>query len=140
MATSLQAQLLAQANRGVASLDLEVQKRAHSKSLVWEPKEASRQSLQNIYSVCSQAFKDLCTLDLRFSRFADTLFSEQSQDQDRTTMTEAENAKLDEEIESFLRLSSRYLELNTTVKAVEWLVRKFRYVFSYYSIGVAIFR
>ncbi|KAJ2901020.1 ssu processome component [Zalerion maritima] len=126
MISSLAAQLAAQATNSVASLDLHLQKSAHSTSLIWEPKDATSQTFRKIYSICFDAFSELCTLEPRLSRFASTLFDEASQHLDRTTKTAAENEGLDREIQAFLRLSGKWLNLQITVRAVEWLVRRFR--------------
>jgi U3 small nucleolar RNA-associated protein 10 len=65
-------------------------------------------------------------LDGRFLEFQRDVFSEQSKDEDRTQMTAAENSKLDERLEAFLGLVGGRLRLNPAVKAVEWLIRRFR--------------
>ena len=130
MKTILAAQLAALSN-GVASLDVATQKLEHSKSLVWEPSEARSQTFQKLYANCSNAFMQLCKeVDPRFTPFAQTLFSENSQHQDRTTMTQDQNTMLDSEIEAFLRLAGKWLNLTPAVMAVEWLIRRFRYVSS----------
>jgi len=67
-------------------------------------------------------------IDGRFLEFQRNVFSEQSQDQDRTQMTAAQNAELDKLLESFLGLIGGRLRLNPAVKAVEWLIRRFRSV------------
>ena len=127
MATSLAAQLAQIAAKSKASLNLKAQKAAHSKSLLFEPRVAASQSFQTIYSLCHDGFEELCHLDGRFSQFSGSLFCEQSQDEDRTQMSAAENAQLDEAINSFLRLCGGKLRLMPAIKAVEWLIRRFRY-------------
>lgn len=62
--------------------------------------------------------------------FRKTLFSERSQEEDRTQMTAEENSKLDKTLESFLGLVGGRLRLNPGIKAVEWLVRRFRYIYA----------
>ncbi|PNP57868.1 hypothetical protein THARTR1_02026 [Trichoderma harzianum] len=113
MATSLAAQLAQVAANSKSSLDIKAQKAAHSKSLIWEPRVAAAQSYQTLYATCHQGFEELCQLDGRFTAFQSTLFSEESQNQDRNQLTIAENEELDRHIEAFLRL------------AIEWLVRRF---------------
>jgi len=41
-------------------------------------------------------------------------------------MTSEQNAELDKKLESFLGLVGGRLRLNPAIKAVEWLVRRFR--------------
>lgn len=127
MATALAAQLAQIAANSKSSLNVKAQKAAHSKSLIFEPRVAAGQSLQTIYTTCFEGFEELCHLDSRFSLFSTTLFSEQSQDEDRTQMTAEENVELDRRIESFLRLVGGCLRLMPAVKCVEWLIRRFRY-------------
>lgn len=127
MATSLAAQLAQIAANSKSTLNVKAQRAAHSKSLIFEPRIAAGQNYQSVWSLCHEGFEELCQLDSRFLQFATTLFSEQSQEEDRTQMTAAENAELDKRIESFLRLAGGRLRLMPTIKAVEWLIRRFRY-------------
>ncbi|KAI8626881.1 armadillo-type protein [Xylariaceae sp. FL1651] len=126
MATALAAQLAQIAANSKSSLDVKVQKAAHSKSLIFEPRVAASQSFQTLYGICREGFDEICQLDARFVPFGTTIFSEQSQDEDRTQMTTTENAELDKKIDAFLRLAGARLRLMPTIKAVEWLIRRFR--------------
>ncbi|CAK7235618.1 snoRNA-binding rRNA-processing protein utp10 [Sporothrix curviconia] len=126
MTSSLAAQLAQIAVKSKISLDVKAQKAAHSKSLLFEPRVAAAQSFQSIYVICRDGFDELCQLDERFVPFGNTLFSELSQDEDRTMMDEAENKELDRKIESFLRLSGSKLRLLPAIKSIEWLIRRFR--------------
>ncbi|KAK6088126.1 ssu processome component [Seiridium cupressi] len=126
MATSLAAQLAQIAASSKTTLDVRAQKAAHSKSLIFEPRVAASQNYQTIYTICREGYDELCQLDARFGAFASTIFSEQSQDEDRSQMTSVENAELDKRIESFLRLVGGRLRLMPAIRAVEWLIRRFR--------------
>ncbi|KJZ74082.1 U3 small nucleolar RNA-associated protein 10 [Hirsutella minnesotensis 3608] len=126
MATSLAAQLAQIAANSKATLNTKAQKAAHSKSLIWEARVAATQSYQTLYSTCISGFEELCQLDSRFTRFQSTIFSEESQNQDRTQLTAAENVELDRQVEGFLRLSGSRLRLMPAIKAIEWLIRRFR--------------
>ena len=126
MTTALAAQLAQIAANSKSSLDVKAQKAAHSKSLIFEPRIAASQNFQTLYSICYEGFEDLCNLDPRFAYFGKTIFSEQSQNEDRTQMTSGENAELDKKIESFLRLVGARLRLMPAIKAIEWLIRRFR--------------
>lgn len=126
MASSLAAQLAQIAANSKASLNVKAQKAAHSKSLIFEPRVAATQSYQALYTICHEGFEELCLLDARFKPFSLTLFSEQSQDEDRTQLTAAENGELDKKIEAFLRLVGSRLRLMPAIRAIEWLVRRFR--------------
>ncbi|KAK6205883.1 hypothetical protein LQW54_008073 [Pestalotiopsis sp. IQ-011] len=124
--SSLAAQLATIAANSKTTLDVRAQKAAHSKSLIFEPRIAASQNYQTLYKICREGFDELCQLDARFGAFASTIFSEQSQDEDRNQMTAAENAELDKRVESFLRLVGGRLRLMPAIRAVEWLVRRFR--------------
>lgn len=126
MATILQQQLAAIAASSTQQLDLKAQKARHSKSLLFEPGDAATQSFDTIYQICYEGFEELCMLDARFSSFARNLFSEQSKNEDRTLMTAKENEELDKTVGSFLGLVGGRLLLKPALKAVEWLVRRFR--------------
>ncbi|KAI1090877.1 hypothetical protein F5B19DRAFT_494000 [Rostrohypoxylon terebratum] len=126
MTTALAAQLAQIAANSKSTLDVKAQKAAHSKSLIFEPRVATSQNFQTLYGICRQGYEDLCQLDSRFISFGTTIFSEQSQDEDRSQMTAAENAELDKKIDSFLHLAGARLRLMPTIKAIEWLIRRFR--------------
>lgn len=127
MATSLAAQLSQIAATSTKSLDLKAQKAAHSKSLIFEPRVAASQSFDTLYTLCHEGFQELCLLDPRFMEFQRNIFGEQSLQQDRTQLTAADNAELDKRLEAFLGLVGARLRLNPAIKAVEWLIRRFRY-------------
>ncbi|KAJ9664087.1 snoRNA-binding rRNA-processing protein utp10 [Coniosporium apollinis] len=124
--TSLQRQLATIAANSTHQLDLKAQKAAHGKSLLFEPRIAASQDFNTIYQVCSEGFQELCMLDARFAAFSQNLFSEQSKSEERTQMTAEENKELNVVLESFLGLVGPRLLLKPAIKAVEWLVRRFR--------------
>lgn len=126
MATSLAAQLSAIAANSENSLNLKAQKAKHSKSLIFEPRIAASQSFDTIYTLCHEGFQELCLLDGRFLEFQRDIFSDQSQEEDRTQLTAVQNSELDKRIEAFLGLVGGRLRLTPAIKAVEWLVRRFK--------------
>jgi U3 small nucleolar RNA-associated protein 10 len=128
MASSLATQLSQIAANSTKSMNVKAQKAAHGQSLIFEPRVAASQSFDTIYTLCHEGFEELCMIDNRFLEFQRNLFSEQSQDEDRTQMTAAQNAELDKLLESFIGLLGGRLRLNPAVKAIEWLIRRFRLV------------
>lgn len=130
MATSLAAQLAQVAANSKSTLNVKAQKAAHSKSLIWEPRVAATQNYQTLYTTCIQGFEELCQLDARFAPFQATIFSEESQNQDRTQLTASENEELDRRVGAFLRLAGSRLRLMPAIKSIEWLIRRFRYEIS----------
>lgn len=131
MSTSLAAQLSKIAANSESSLNLKAQKAKHSKSLIFEPRIAASQSFDIVYTLCHEGFQELCLLDGRFVEFQRDIFSEQSREKDRTQLTAAENTELNKRLELFLGLVGGRLRLNPAIKAVEWLVRRFRSVSSF---------
>ena len=128
MATALASQLAQIRAHSTNPLDLKAQKKAHSRSLLYEPGLAATQDFDSLFQLCYEGFQELCRMDLRFAGFANNLFSEQSKQEDRTQMTAAQNQQLDVVLEEFLHLVGSKLLLRPALKAVEWLVRRFRSV------------
>jgi plasmid maintenance system killer protein len=128
MATALQKQLAVISANSTHQLDLKARKAAHGKSLLFDPKIAVSQDFNSLYQVCFEGFQELCLLDSRYTQFASTIFSEQSKSEEREQLNEAQNAELDLVLQQFLGLVSTRLLLKPAQKAVEWLIRRFRYV------------
>ncbi|TGZ82115.1 hypothetical protein EX30DRAFT_318094 [Ascodesmis nigricans] len=126
MASSLVRQLQQIAAESTNTLNKDKIKSIHSTSLLFPKAYAATQDLDSIFAIALEGFHDLCTLDDRFNPFARTLFSETSKDVDRFQQTKAEVKTLNRSIESFLELVSGRLLLKPALKAVEWLVRRFR--------------
>jgi U3 small nucleolar RNA-associated protein 10 len=125
--TSLAEQLSQVAAKSANSLNLKAQKAAHSRSLIFEPRVAASQDFDTIYTICLEGFQELCQLDPRFVRFERSIFSRQSKNEERNQLTKKENEELDTVLEEFLGLVGARLLLKPGLKAVEWLVRRFRY-------------
>ncbi|KGO59818.1 HEAT, type 2 [Penicillium expansum] len=126
MASSLAAQLSQIAAKSTHELDLKAQRVSHSQSLIFDPKIAGTQDFDAIYDICYDGFRELCSLDPRFAEFDRTIFSEQSKAEDRSQMNVLQNKELDTVVEAFLSLVGGRLQLSPAVKAVDWLVRRFR--------------
>lgn len=126
MTSAFAAQLGQIAATSTNELDLKAQKAAHSESLIFERKVAGSQDFETIYQICLEGFQDLCQLDQRFLDFRRNVFNAQSKEQDRVQMTTQENQALDSVLEQFLSLVSSRLLLRPAVKALEWLIRRFK--------------
>ncbi|KAI9370858.1 hypothetical protein BJX61DRAFT_65038 [Aspergillus egyptiacus] len=126
MASSLAAQLSQIAANSTNQLNLKAQRVAHSQSLIFDKRVAGSQVFDTIYDICYDGFREICQLDPRFTQFERSIFSQQSKSQDRTEMTAAQNKELDAVLEAFLALVGGRLLLSPAVKAVEWLIRRFR--------------
>lgn len=126
MATSLASQLAKIRVESTNALDLKAQKKAHSKSLLFDAHHAATQDFNTLFQLCHEGYQEICQLDQRFEAFAGNLFSDQSKQEDRTQMTAAQNKRLDNVLEDFMSLVTGRLLLKPAVKAMEWLVRRFR--------------
>jgi U3 small nucleolar RNA-associated protein 10 len=128
MTSSLAAQLQKISAASTNTLNTRKLKAIHSTSLIFDPAHAATQDLHTIHSIALEGFNELCLLDPRFYAFERGLFSDQSKEVDRLLLTKPEVQELDASIEAFLQLVSGRLLLRPAVKAVEWLVRRFRCV------------
>ena len=133
MASSLSAQLTKlQTNRPSTTssiLDPKKLKTLHSVSLLFAPQHAATQDFDSLHSICLEGFHELCSLEPRFHIFERSLFSEQSKSVDRELLGLEDNKKLDDNTRAFLRLLGAWALVRSGVKALEWLVRRFRYAF-----------
>ncbi|KAL8770926.1 MAG: hypothetical protein Q9209_003577 [Squamulea sp. 1 TL-2023] len=125
MATTLASQLAQIRVQSTNALDLKAQKKAHSKSLLFDPHHAVTQDFDTLFQLCYEGYQEICQLDQRFLNFAGSLFSEQSKQEDRTQMTAAQNKSLDNVLEDFMSLVGGRLLLKPAMKTMEWLVRRF---------------
>jgi len=100
-----------------------------SKSYLFPPKTAASHDLDAIFSLAQSGFEELLSLDEGMEEFEDELFSEASRRNDRMLLNKEENAKLDIVLERCLRRLGRWIGILAGGKCIEWLVRRFRYVF-----------
>lgn len=107
------------------SLDRKQRSKLHSRSLIFDPKVAAGQDYEYIYDIASEGLDDLCELDSRFNKFRQTLFSETSVTLDRNLQSKEVTEQLNKNIDAFLTLVGPYYGLTSSLKAVEWLVRRF---------------
>lgn len=128
MATPLSAQLAQIRAPSTNALNLKAQKKAHSRSLLFEERHAANQDFDTLFHICHEGYQELCRLDTRFANFAGSLFSEQSKQEERTHMTAAQNQQLDLVLEDFMRLLGNRLLLKPGMKSMEWLIRRFKSV------------
>ncbi|KAK7207448.1 hypothetical protein BZA70DRAFT_271308 [Myxozyma melibiosi] len=128
MATALAKQLSAikAKSASVSTLDRKKRQKSHAVSLIYEPIVAAKQDLDSVYLVAYEGFLDLVSIDPRFRVFERSLFSETSITIDRHVQTAEQNAALDKAIESFLSLVASRVLLQPAMKALEWLVRRFK--------------
>ncbi|KAF3933603.1 hypothetical protein ABW19_dt0207210 [Dactylella cylindrospora] len=130
MASTLAAQLQSLQKTRPSTLSSTVDpkslRKLHSVSLLFTPEHAATQDFDTIFSICYEGFEELCSLDHRFVVFERTLFSEQSVTVDREVLGKGDNEKLDGNVKEFLGLLGGWVLVKSGVKALEWLVRRFR--------------
>lgn len=106
-------------------VDRKTRSKIHSKSLIFEPKIAATQDYELIYQIGLEGLDELISIDKRFIRFEKTLFNETTINFDRNVQSQDLLKDLNENISNFLLLVTPYLNLSCSIKALEWLVRKF---------------
>lgn len=126
MVSAFASQLQAIAKNSSHELDLKVPRNAHAESLLFERDVAVKQDYETIYNICNEGYRELCQLDHRFHDFDRNLFSEQAKNQDRDQMSRSENEALDLVLKRCLMLLGGRLLLKPALKALEWLIRRFR--------------
>ncbi|RVX72710.1 hypothetical protein B0A52_04108 [Exophiala mesophila] len=126
MASAFASQLRAIAANSSHELDLKARREAHAQSLIFDQSVAVKQDWDTIYQVCLDGFQELCLLDSRLKEFDNNLFSPHSKEQDRDQLTKSQNDALSLVIERCLALIGAKVLLRPGIKAVEWLVRRFR--------------
>ncbi|QPG73415.1 hypothetical protein FOA43_000725 [Brettanomyces nanus] len=107
------------------ALDRNRRSELHSISFLYDPHYAATQDYESIFAESLEALQKLQTLDKRFSRFRDTIFSDLSVSIDRLTQTKEQNKNIDKTINVFLSLLAPYWHLAISVKAAEWPLRRF---------------
>lgn len=131
--SSLASQLAKIAAASTNTLNTRKLRAVHATSLIFEPVHAATQDLDTIFSLALEGFHELCLLDRRFCIFERGLFSESSKAVDRLLMTRDEADELNASIEAFLELVGGRLLLRPALKAVEWLVRRFRFLYLFWA-------
>ncbi|KAI8823046.1 uncharacterized protein EV422DRAFT_585585 [Fimicolochytrium jonesii] len=95
-------------------------------SLLFSAKQAADIDSDSLFDIGRAALTDLCTHNLAFGEFEKSLFSEAFKNLDRSLQTKEENVLIDNTIAKFLRLLSPHFLLQSSFKALEWLIRRFR--------------
>ncbi|XP_076056131.1 HEAT repeat containing 1 homolog l(2)k09022 [Oratosquilla oratoria] len=120
MTTSLASQLKKLAAPQTSLFD-EKKKRA---SILFTHKEAANLGLDTMLKIGNDGFRELLVIDEQV-KSCNFLFGKTSRDFQRAVRTKQENAEIDKVIEKFLLLVSPHLQLQATLKSLEWLVYRF---------------
>lgn len=133
MTSAFSAQLRTIAAKSTNELDIRARREAHAESLIFDRSIAVKQDWETIYQICAEGFQELCMLDSRLREFQQNLYSAQSKTQDREQLNKAQNDALGVVLERCLGLLGSKITLRPGIKAIEWLVRRFRVHF--YNTG-----
>ncbi|KAM3340540.1 putative protein isoform X3 [Capsicum galapagoense] len=122
MATSLVAQL-----QRLAVPDTEPRKRPFTRpSILFDPKEAADIELDTILNIALSGLEVLISIEARFNKYKNDLFSYGSRELDRDLMGIEENKRINASIYSYLQLLSGYFELSAALKTLEYLIRRYK--------------
>ncbi|PKI39449.1 hypothetical protein CRG98_040125 [Punica granatum] len=125
MATSLSSQL--QTIKSLIQADSEPLRRPFTRpSVLFSPKEAADLDIDTIYSIALSGLDVLVNADERFRNYKSDLFSHKSKELDRELMTPEENGRINTSISSYLRLLSGHFQLLSSLKTLEYLLRRYK--------------
>lgn len=94
-------------------------------SLLFDPKEAALKDRETFYEIGISGLKELTALYEGFRVYEDSLFSLSSKDFERAVQNKEVNKNLDQSVQKFLLQLSPYLLLQSSHKALEWLVNRY---------------
>ncbi|CAL4064974.1 unnamed protein product [Meganyctiphanes norvegica] len=121
MTTSLAAQLQKLSAPQTSILN-EKKKRA---SILFDASKAEEYDRDVYFKIGQTGFSELLEVNKDFGKFQEALFGKKTRDQQRAVETKEVNLQLDANIDGFLLLISPYLEKESSLKALEWLVHRF---------------
>ncbi|AMD19359.1 HBR458Wp [Eremothecium sinecaudum] len=125
--SSLQDQLSqVAANNATVAFDRKRRQKLHTASLIYNPKTAATQDYDLIFEDASLALEELIQQDSRFQVFTRSLFNSSSVSIDRSQQTAEQVKALDNAINAYLMLVSSKWHLTPTIRATEWIVRRFQ--------------
>uniref|UniRef100_A0A8C1WDZ0 HEAT repeat-containing protein 1 n=1 Tax=Cyprinus carpio TaxID=7962 RepID=A0A8C1WDZ0_CYPCA len=94
-------------------------------SVLFDPKDAASMDRSTFYALGCTGLEELMGIDLAFSEFQETLFSQASLTLERSVQSKEVNKKLDKSISLFLTRLSPYFLLKPALKCIEWLIHRF---------------
>lgn len=125
MSTSLAAQL--QAIKSFLPAESESHKRPFTRpSILFDPKQAADTDVDTILAIALQGLEVLIGTDERFRNYKNDLFSHKSRELDRDLLGIDENNRINATIGSYLRLLSGYFQLPSSLRTLEYLIRRYK--------------
>ncbi|KAL0403042.1 UNVERIFIED_CONTAM: hypothetical protein Sradi_1945000 [Sesamum radiatum] len=95
-------------------------------SVLFDAKTAADIDLDTILNIALSGLEVLISMEERFRNYKNDLFSYQSKELDRELVGQEENNRINASISSYLRLLSGYLELHSSLKTLEYLIRRYK--------------
>ncbi|KAL0382271.1 UNVERIFIED_CONTAM: hypothetical protein Scaly_0514400 [Sesamum calycinum] len=95
-------------------------------SVLFDAKAAADIDLDTILNIALSGLEVLISMEERFRNYKNDLFSYQSKELDRELVGQEENNRINASISSYLRLLSGYLELHSSLKTLEYLIRRYK--------------
>jgi U3 small nucleolar RNA-associated protein 10 len=102
-------------------------------SLLFSAVKAARLSYDDILIIGQDGLNELVSIDSRFSNFSSSLFHAKNVQQNREQLSKKENEEIDEQIQQFCLLLGPYFMLKSAHKALEYLIRRYKYVFTLHT-------
>lgn len=94
-------------------------------SLLFDPAQAALKDRDTFYEIGLSGLNELIALCPEFTVYQDTLFSISSKDFERAVQSKELNRNLNQTIEKFLLQLSPYFLLQSSHKALEWLINRY---------------
>lgn len=95
-------------------------------SILFDAKEAADIDLDAIFDIAISGLEVLISMDERFRKYMNDLFSHQSREIDRELVGVEENTRINASISLYLQLLSGYLESYSALKTLEYLIRRYK--------------
>ncbi|KAK4436389.1 hypothetical protein Salat_0802600 [Sesamum alatum] len=95
-------------------------------SVLFDAKAAADIDLETILNIALSGLEVLISMEERFRNYKNDLFSYQSKEFDRELVGQEENKRINASISSYLRLLSGYLESHSSLKTLEYLIRRYK--------------
>lgn len=134
MATSLAAQLAARQTLDSSRLQT-AKTLKNPPSFIYTPRHAASISVVDLASLADNAWEQLAAIDGFFQDPANhkAVLGEQARGLDRGALTKEENEKVGKTVDRVLRALGKHMLLKPAGIVLEWLVRRFRCVFTSFS-------
>ncbi|XP_075484364.1 uncharacterized protein At3g06530 isoform X1 [Primulina tabacum] len=95
-------------------------------SILFDAKAAADIDLDAIFDIAISGLEVLISMEERFRKYRNDLFSHQSREFDRELVGVEENTRINASIYSYLQLLSGYLESYSALKTLEYLIRRYK--------------